>query len=59
MPATETDRRRFVSYFTGAILGLIGALLGIPAIGYIFAPFWKKKGGGGDGSLLRGSGAAE
>jgi len=43
MPATKTDRRRFVTYSTEALLAVIGALLGIPVVGYVCAPFWRKK----------------
>ena len=45
MPTTRNDRRRFLAYWTDALLAVIGALLGIPVIGYICAPFWRKEGG--------------
>jgi menaquinol-cytochrome c reductase iron-sulfur subunit len=37
------DRRRFLSYFTGAVVGILGLLVAVPAVGYLFAPLRRRR----------------
>jgi Rieske Fe-S protein len=43
MSVQGTERRRFITYCTDILLAMIGLLLAIPAIGYWFAPLWKRR----------------
>ena len=52
MPDATDDRRRFLSYFTGALLGVLGLLVAVPAVGYLFAPLRRRKAEGGAGNLV-------
>lgn len=38
----EISRRRFLSYFTGLLAGIMTLMLGIPLVGYVIAPLLKK-----------------
>lgn len=51
MSKTMTERRQFLSKCTNGLMTLIGALLGLPALGYVVAPTRGKSTGGADASL--------
>ncbi len=43
--AEELDRRKFLSGLIGVVAGLVGAVVAIPAIGYVVSPGLKRAGG--------------
>jgi menaquinol-cytochrome c reductase iron-sulfur subunit len=44
LPADRTPRRRtFLALCTGALMTLVGGLIAAPAMGYLLAPFWRKR----------------
>jgi menaquinol-cytochrome c reductase iron-sulfur subunit len=52
MPDTADDRRRFLSYLTGALLSVLGLLLAVPAVGYLVAPLRRRKAERAAGSFV-------
>jgi len=38
----EISRRRFVEKLSISLIGLCGAIVGVPVIGFLFAPFFRK-----------------
>jgi Rieske Fe-S protein len=52
MSTTGTHRRGFLSTVTAALLAVIGLLMLIPAIRYLFAPLWRKRGAGGQPTFV-------
>jgi menaquinol-cytochrome c reductase iron-sulfur subunit len=43
MPDVADGRRRFLSFLTGALLGVLGLLVAVPAAGYLFAPLRRRQ----------------
>jgi menaquinol-cytochrome c reductase iron-sulfur subunit len=53
MSSAGTDRRDFLSYITGALLSVLGLLVAVPAVGYLFAPLrGKRKADGAAGGFV-------
>lgn len=44
MADTDSDRRRFLGFLTNLLMAVIGAIVAIPALYYIFAPLRRKSG---------------
>jgi menaquinol-cytochrome c reductase iron-sulfur subunit len=42
-PAAPPDRRRFLSRLSLALSGAVGALLGLPVVGFLLAPLTRKE----------------
>jgi menaquinol-cytochrome c reductase iron-sulfur subunit len=42
----DASRRRFLNFFTGLLMALIGLLVAIPALGYFLGPLRRKAEGG-------------
>src|ERR1700719_4429448 len=51
MSANDPNRRRFLSACTKILMGLIGLLVAIPALGYFWAPL-RRKGAGFSGAAF-------
>ena len=47
MADTGTTRRRFLDFFTGLLLAVLGLIVAIPAVGYFLAPLRRKSGAAG------------
>lgn len=47
MADTGTTRRRFLDFFTGLLLAVLGLIVAIPAVGYFLAPLRRKTGAAG------------
>jgi quinol---cytochrome c reductase iron-sulfur subunit, bacillus type len=45
MPDQGPNRRRFVSWLTNALLTVLAAAVGAPALAYFTSPLWKKRAG--------------
>ncbi len=43
--AEELDRRKFLSGLIGVVAGIVGAVVAIPAIGYVVSPGLRRAGG--------------
>jgi Rieske Fe-S protein len=56
MANSRTDRRRFLSLFTGLVMAIIGLLVAIPALGYFFGPLRRKPGAAGAGAAFEDAG---
>ena len=39
---TKITRRKFLSYIVDATVGVVGAAIAVPVIGYFLSPAWKK-----------------
>ena len=46
-PSSGTSRRRFLNSVTNLVMGVIGLLVLIPAVRYVFAPLGRKRGAAG------------
>jgi len=51
MSSAGTNRRRFLSFWTDALLALIGLMVAIPGVGYFLAPLIRKDKGQSSGFL--------
>jgi nitrite reductase/ring-hydroxylating ferredoxin subunit len=47
MTPEPASRRRFLDYCTDLLLAVLGLLLALPALGFLLAPLWKRRGGEG------------
>jgi menaquinol-cytochrome c reductase iron-sulfur subunit len=47
--ADPTNRRRFLNFFTKALMAGLGLVVAIPAIGYFVGPLLPRRDGNGDG----------
>ncbi len=56
MANTETNRRRFLCFFTDLLMTLIGLLVVIPALGYFFGPLRRRSGAEGAGATFQDAG---
>jgi Rieske Fe-S protein len=57
MSISAAERRRFLDYTTGILLTVLGLLAAVPALGFLLAPLWKRRGeeGGNSGFVDAGS----
>jgi Rieske Fe-S protein len=44
MANTGTNRRRFLNFFTGMVMAVIGLLVAVPAVAYFFGPLRRESG---------------
>jgi menaquinol-cytochrome c reductase iron-sulfur subunit len=52
MVASENTRRRFLGRCTDLLLALIGMLIAVPALGYLGAPLWRRRGAETPGAFV-------
>jgi Rieske Fe-S protein len=52
MSTAGTERRRFLDWMTGILLAGLGLLVAIPALGFLFAPLWKRRDGEDDSGFV-------
>jgi menaquinol-cytochrome c reductase iron-sulfur subunit len=53
MATTGNGRRRFLSFATKLLLAVLALGLAVPALGYVWAPLRRKRGGKGPGAEFR------